>query len=133
MAAYVLVREFAIIKDCCVSSDVFNIVMSEQKLYILGDNDASKIRTRIWHFLCTTKRPFRKKKINSFHVLHSISGSTQSLPITGSERIANFVPMMKDPDLSGRGPFLHHSLGTVSTRGNNKSKFIHSRRNARSR
>jgi len=133
MAAHVLIHEFASIKDSCVSCDIFNIVMSEQKHYILGDNDASKIRTRIWHFLCKTTRPFRKKKIDSFDVLHSISGSTQSLPITGSERIANFASMRTDPDHSGRGPFLQHSLGTVSTHGNNESKFIHSRRNARSR
>ena len=133
MAAYVLIHEFASIKDSCVSGDVFNIVMSEQEHHISGDNDASKIRTRIWHFLCQTTRPFRKKKIDSFDVLHSISDRTQSLPITGSERIANFASMRTDPDLSGRGPLLQHSLGTVSTHGNNESKFINSRRNARSR
>ena len=133
MAAYVLIHEFASIKDSCVSGDVFNIVMSEQEHHILGDNDASKIRTRIWHFLCKTTRPFRKKKIDSFDVLHSVSGRTQSLPITGSERIANFALKSTHANISGRGPLLLHSLGTVSTHDNNESKFIHSRRNARSR
>jgi len=126
-------NECAGIKDSCFSGDALNIVMSGHEQDLLGDNDPSKIRTRIWRFLCRKTRPFRKKKIDSFDVLHPVSGSTQSLPVTATERIANSAPKLKDHNLSGHGPFLSHSRGVVSTNNDNASKFIHSRRNARSR